>query len=135
MSKYLVVGAGVSGAALANRLSRGKDADVVVIDRNDVIGGNCRDHRDEHGIMIHDYGSHIFHTSNKAVWDFLTQFTEFNTYQHRVLALIEGNKVPIPFCFDTIRRVFPESIARRIEEKLLADYPYGSKIPIKDFMV
>ncbi len=134
MAKYLVVGAGVSGSALANLLSRNLNNEVLVIDRDNVIGGNCHDHRDEHGIMIHDYGSHIFHTSNKKVWDYLIQFTEFNTYQHRVLGLVEGNCVPIPFCLDTIQRVFPKTIADSLERKLLSRYKFGSKIPIKDFM-
>lgn len=135
MSDYLIVGAGISGASLAHLISQSDvSARIDVIDRRDTIAGNCFDFRDENGIMIHRYGSHILHTSDRGVWDFLCQFTKFNTYMHRVLAVIEGNKVPIPFNFDSIRLCFPPTLAERIERKLLDRFPYGSKIPIRDFM-
>ena len=108
MSNCLVVGAGISGPSIANLISSEcTDCKIEVIDEKDAIGGNCFDYRDGNGIMVHRYGSHIFHTSNKKVWDFLSQFTSFNTYMHRVYAVIEGNEVPIPFNFDSIRRCFP----------------------------
>ena len=128
----LVVGAGISGATIANLAS--SDHKVTVIDSSDHIAGNCYDYRDANGIMIHRYGSHIFHTSNQEVWDFLSRFTGFNTYMHRVIGMVEGNLVPIPFNFDTIRSVFPEILAERIERKLLDRYEYSTKIPIMDFM-
>ncbi len=134
VSKILVVGMGISGSSIARMIADRTGDHVVIIDKGDSIGGNCYDYRDENGIMIHKYGSHIFHTSNKDVWDFLSKYTSFNTYMHRVYALIEGNEVPIPFNFDSIRRCFPETLAKRIEEKLLAVRGYGSKIPIRDFM-
>ena len=132
--RFIVVGSGISGAAIANMISRDEKNHVTVIDTMDHIAGNCYDYRDENGIMIHKYGSHIFHTSNKEVWDFLTSFTSFEVYMHRVLAVIEGNEVPIPFNFDSIRQCFPETLAERIEKKLIDLYGYGSKIPIRDFM-
>lgn len=128
----LVVGAGISGATVANILS--KKNKVVVIDSSDHIAGNCYDYRDENGIMIHKYGSHIFHTSNKDVWDFLSQFTSFNTYMHKVIGLVDGNEVPIPFNFNTIWKVFPKTMAESIEKKLLSNYKYDTKIPIMEFM-
>ena len=134
MQKILIAGAGISGAVIAALYSRKGDAEITVIDRKDHIAGNCYDYRDANGIMIHRYGSHIFHTSDREVWDFLSRFTAFNTYMHRVYAVIEGNEVPIPFNFDSIRRCFPGSLADRIERKLLDRFRYGTKIPIRDFM-
>ncbi|MCQ2078919.1 MAG: UDP-galactopyranose mutase [archaeon] len=134
MSKILVVGAGISGATVANVLSRNRDNQITVIDKLNHVGGNCYDYRDENGIMIHKYGSHIFHTSDKEVWEFLKQFTDFNTYMHKVVAVIEGNELPIPFNFNTIQAAFPKTLADRIEQKLLSKFKYGTKIPIKDFM-
>ena len=134
MQEVLIVGAGISGAVIANRYSSQKDTQITVIDRLDHIAGNCYDYRDDNNIMIHKYGSHIFHTSEKDVWQFLRQFTGFNTYMHRVVAVIEGNELPIPFNFNTIQMAFPKTLANRIEQKLLSKFQYGTKIPIKDFM-
>lgn len=135
MSKILVVGMGISGSAIARMIADGSDDDrVEIIDKNSTVGGNCFDYRDENGIMVHKYGSHIFHTSDREVWNFLSRFASFNTYMHRVYAVIEGNEVPIPFNFDSVRRCFPKTLANRIEKKLLSARPYGSKIPIRDFM-
>ena len=128
-----VVGSGISGATIA-RLMADKGHKVCVIDKSNEIGGNCFDYRDNNGIMIHKYGSHIFHTSNKDVWDFLSRFTGFNTYMHKVLANIDGNELPIPFNFNTIRAAFPPLLAERIESKLLSRFRFNTKIPIKDFM-
>ena len=133
-ANYLIVGAGISGSALANLISRDESSKVTVIDSSDHVAGNCFDYRDENGIMIHKYGSHIFHTSNKEVWDFLNSFTSFRVYMHRVRAVIEGNEIAIPFNFDSIRQCFPETLAERIEKKLLDRFKFGSKIPIRDFM-
>ncbi len=129
--RILVVGAGISGATAANILS--KENEVVVID-SQIISLAIVMTRDENGIMIHKYGSHIFHTSNKEVWDFLFQFTSFNTYMHKVIGLVDGNEVPIPFNFNTIRKVFPKTMAESIEKKLLSNYKYDTKIPIMEFM-
>lgn len=128
----LVVGAGISGSALANKLSSSEQ--VVVIDSFSTIAGNCYDYKDNNGIMIHKYGSHIFHTSNIEVWDFLSQFTGFNTYMHKVIGLVDGNEVPIPFNFNTIQKIFPKTLADSIEKKLLSQYKYDTKIPIMEFM-
>lgn len=126
------MGAGISGATLANLLS--KNNEIVIIDSSDHIAGNCYDYRDENGIMIHKYGSHIFHTSNEDVWDFLSQFTSFNTYKHKVIGMINGIEVPIPFNFNSIRTVFSKTMAESIERKLLSNYQYGIKIPIMEFI-
>ncbi len=126
------MGAGISGSTVARLLS--KKNNVVIIDISNHIAGNCYDYRDGNGIMIHKYGSHIFHTSNKEVWDFLSQFTSFNTYTHKVIGIIDGNEVPIPFNFNSIWKSFPKAKAESIEKKLLQNYKYNAKIPIMEFM-
>ena len=132
--KFLVVGAGISGSVIANLISQDEYNKITIIDRLDHVGGNCYDYRDENGIMIHKYGSHIFHTSNENVWNYLNKFTSFKTYTHRVRAVIKGEEVEIPFNFGSIHQCFSKELAERIEKKLLSHYKYGAKIPIRDFM-
>lgn len=133
MSKNLVVGAGFSGAVIANLIANKLEEDVLVIDKKNHIAGNCYDYRDKNGIMIHKYGSHIFHTSNEKVWSFLKQFTDFNTYMHKVIGYIDGIETHIPFNFNTLYDVFPETLSKRLEEKLLEKFEINSKVPILEF--
>ncbi len=134
MSRYLVVGAGISGATVANLLSRNSDASVTVIDRRPYIGGNCAD-RQIDGIDVHCHGSHIVHTDMEDVWTFLREFTEFNGYVHKVSASVRGNLVSLPFGFEGIRLIFDADTAESMIRKLLALYGYGARIPIGSFMV
>lgn len=127
----LVVGAGLSGAVLANKLSA--DSEVVVIDYSEIMAGNCYDYRDNNGIMVHKYGSHIFHTSDEDVWKYLLQFTLFNNYTHEVIGMVDGKEIPIPINFKSIQRLFPDN-AKSIENKLLSFYGYGARISIMDLM-
>ena len=134
MENYnLVVGCGFSGAVLANLLAEKLNEKVLVIDKKNHIAGNSYDYRDENGIMIHKYGSHIFHTNSEKVWNYLKQFTDFNTYMHRVVAIIDGIETFIPFNFNTIYDVFPSTLAKRLEEKLLKNFEYNKKVPILEF--
>ena len=128
----LVVGAGFSGATLANLLANAGEK-VLVIDKKDHIAGNCYDYRDENGIMIHKYGSHIFHTNSEKVWNFLKQFTDLNTYMHKVVGYLDGIETHIPFNFNTLYDVFPHSFAKRLEEKLLDVFEINTKVPILEF--
>ncbi len=130
----LVVGAGISGSTIANYIVSKTNKTVTVVDKSSHLGGNCFDYLDNNGIMIHKYGSHIFHTSNEDVWKYISQFTDFNTYMHKVIAIIDGIETTIPFNFNTINDVFPEFLSQRLESKLLSNFPYNSKIPIRDFM-
>ena len=132
-TKNLVVGCGFSGATIARKIAEDLNEKVVVIDAKSHIGGNSYDYRDENGIMIHKYGSHIFHTNLENVWQFVSRFTGFNTYMHKVIAIIDGIETTIPFNFRTLYDVFPESLAKRLEEKLLAKFEYNKKIPILEF--
>ncbi len=129
----LVVGAGVSGAVIANLLADKLGEEVLVIDKKDHIAGNCYDFRDENGIMIHKYGSHIFHTNNEKVWRYLKQFTDFNTYMHKVIGVLDGIETHIPFNFNTLYDVFPQSLAKRLEQKLLDVFEINTKVPILEF--
>ena len=128
MKTNLVVGAGISGATIARLIAEELDEKVVIIDRKNHIAGNCFDYRDENGIMIHKYGSHIFHTNNEKVWKFLNKFTKFNTYMHEVVGIIDGVEAQIPFNFNTLYQVFPKTLAERLEIKLLEQFKYNEKV-------
>jgi UDP-galactopyranose mutase len=102
---FLIVGAGYSGSVLAERLaSSGRK--VLVIDRRPHIGGNAFDHYDDAGILVHRYGPHIFHTNAERVFTYLSGFTEWRPYEHRVLTSIDGKLLPIPINLDTINRLY-----------------------------
>ncbi len=128
----LIAGCGLSGAIIA-RLLADSGKKVLVIDRKNHIAGNIYDYNDDNGICIHKYGSHIFHTNNEKVWQFLNRFTSFNTYMHRVVALIDGIETTIPFNINTLYDVFPQSLAKRLEENLLNNFQYNTKVPILEF--
>lgn len=129
----LIVGAGFSGATLAYLIAEKLGEKVLVIDKKDHIAGNCYDYRDKNGIMIHKYGSHIFHTNSEKVWEFLKKFTDFNTYMHKVVGYLDGIETHIPFNFNTLYDVFPHSFAKRLEEKLLDVFEINTKVPILEF--
>lgn len=129
----IIVGSGFSGATIARLIAENFGEKVVVVDKKDHIAGNSYDYRDENGIMIHKYGSHIFHTNNEKVWSFLKQFTDFNTYMHEVVGIIDGIEAQIPFNFTTLYQIFPETLAKRLEEKLLKKFEYNKKVPILEF--
>lgn len=130
MPENLVVGAGFSGAVIAERLANILNETVLIIDKKEHIGGNSYDYRDENSIFVHKYGSHIFHTNNETVWKYLNKFTSFNTYMHKVFASIDGIESTIPFNLSTLYNVLPDSLAQKIETKLLKNFKYNSKIPI-----
>ncbi len=125
----LVIGAGFSGVTIA-RLLADKGEQVLIIDKRNHIAGNSFDYKDKNGIVIHKYGSHIFHTSNHKVWNFLRRFSDFNTYLHKVKAVIDGIETCIPFNLDTIKDLFPESLSKKLEEKLLSNFSYNQRISI-----
>lgn len=105
MFDYLIVGAGLSGSVFARLLAE-KGEKVLVIDKRNHIGGNCYDYYDDYGVLVHKYGPHIFHTENKKVWDFLSKFTDWYKYQHRVLSFVDGRLVPMPINVDTINELY-----------------------------
>lgn len=106
MFDYLIVGAGFAGSVLAERLAAGSNKKVLIVDRRSHIGGNAYDCYDQHGILIHRYGPHIFHTNSAEIFDYLGRFTEWRQYQHRVRACVDGRLVPIPINIDTINELY-----------------------------
>ncbi|HVW85191.1 MAG TPA: UDP-galactopyranose mutase [Bryobacteraceae bacterium] len=127
---WLIVGAGFTGCTLAERIATQLDQKVLLIDRRNHVGGNAYDYHNQNGILLHKYGPHIFHTNSKKVWDYLSAFTDWRPYHHRVLAVVEGKKVPVPFNLNSLRQLFPESLADRMENALLDAYGFGVKVPI-----
>jgi UDP-galactopyranose mutase len=125
----IIVGAGPAGIVCAEILaSEGKK--VFLIERRQNIGGHCYDYLNDRGIYVHKYGPHIFHTENKKVWDYLSQFTRWYYYQHKVLGMVSGKKVPIPVNLNTLNTLLPHSLAERLEEKLILEFGYNSRISI-----
>ena len=106
MFDYLIVGAGFAGAAVAERLAAHAGKKVLICDKRPHIGGNAFDYYNEHGILIHKYGPHIFHTNSAEVFGYLSRFTEWRPYQHRVRASVDGQLVPIPINLDTINQLY-----------------------------
>jgi len=103
---YLVVGAGFAGSVLAERLASELDQKVLVCDKRAHVGGNAYDRYDAAGILIHQYGPHIFHTASKKVLDYLSRFSAFQPYEHRVLASVDGTLVPFPINLTTLERLY-----------------------------
>ncbi|MBW3625613.1 MAG: UDP-galactopyranose mutase [Armatimonadetes bacterium] len=106
MYDYLIVGAGFAGSVLAERLASQSGKKVLLIDRRNHIGGNAYDHYNDDGILVHKYGPHIFHTNSERVFEYLTQFTEWRPYEHRVLAHVDGQLVPIPINRTTVNELY-----------------------------
>ena len=119
MFDYLIVGAGFAGSVIAERLARVADKKVLVIDRRNHIGGNAYDHYNDDGLLVHRYGPHIFHTNSREVFEYLSEFTEWRQYQHRVLACVDGMLLPIPINLDTINRLYGLSLSSFEVEQFL----------------
>ena len=132
-AEWIVVGAGFTGATVARRLAEDCGLRVLLVDRRPHLGGNACDLPDESGLTVHQYGPHIFHTNGIRVVEFLSRFTEWRPYRHRVQALVKGELVPLPFGFDAIDRLFGSSAAR-IKAKLEQTYGLGSRVPILKLM-
>ena len=103
---YLIVGAGFAGSVLAERLARTLGKRVLIVDKRTHIGGNAYDRYDDAGVLIHPYGPHIFHTNSAEVFDYLSQFTKWRPYQHRVLASVDGQLLPMPINLDTVNKLY-----------------------------
>jgi UDP-galactopyranose mutase len=106
MFDYLVVGAGFAGSVLAERLARGSGKRVLICDQRSHIGGNAYDEYDAAGVLVHRYGPHIFHTNSAEVFNYLSRFTDWRSYEHRVLASVGGQLLPMPINLDTINRLY-----------------------------
>ncbi len=130
MEKVIIVGAGLSGATAARLFAEG-GYDVIVMDKRPNIGGNAYDTIDKNGIRVQPYGPHIFHTDIKEVFDFLSRFTEWTKYEHKVLAKIRKDKlVPVPFNLTSLESVFSKDKAERIKSILVAEEGLDKKVSI-----
>ncbi|HKR87345.1 MAG TPA: UDP-galactopyranose mutase [Phenylobacterium sp.] len=127
---WIVVGAGFTGATVAERLASQLDQRVLVIDRRPHAAGNAYDEDEGGGLLVHKYGPHLFHTNSLKVWNYLSRFTEWRPYFHRVLGHVDGNFVPIPFNLDSIAACFPFNFGQRLCEALIAEYGFGARPPI-----
>ena len=124
----LIVGAGLSGCVLARRLAQAGQ-NVTIIDQRDRVGGNCADAQID-GITVHLYGAHIFHTSNAQVWQFLSRFTDWHDYRHRVLAAVGDQLIPLPFSFASIRQCFAPEHTNLLISKLRTTFGDDAHVPL-----
>lgn len=106
MFDYLIVGAGFAGSVIAERLANGAGKKVLVIDKRSHIAGNAYDYYDNNGILVHKYGPHIFHTNSSEIWNYLSRFTEWRPYEHRVQVSVDGLLLPMPINLDTINGLY-----------------------------
>ncbi len=106
MFDYVIAGAGFAGAVVAERMARVFDKKVLIVDRRPHVAGNAYDHYDAAGILVHKYGPHIFHTNSSEVFQYLSMFTEWHSYTHRVLAHVDKKLVPIPINLDTLKLLY-----------------------------
>ena len=125
----IIIGAGFAGAVSAE-ICASRNKKVLVVEQKNHIGGNCYDSYDENGLLIHNYGPHIFHTEHEDVWQYLNNFTDWIPYQHRVLGLVDGQYVPIPFNLKSMEAIFPKYFAKQLEKKLIKIYGFGNKVTI-----
>ena len=129
MYDYIIIGSGFAGAVVAQKMAE-KGKKVLILEKRDHIGGNCYDENDEHGILIHKYGPHIFHTNSKEVYDYLSKYTKWYDYSHEVVANLNGTFIPVPFNLNTLKIVYGEEKAQKLREKLIDQYGYGTRVPI-----
>lgn len=125
----IVIGAGIAGSVIARELAQ-KNKKVLIIEKRHHIGGNCFDEKDEYGILVHTYGPHIFHTAKQHVYDYLSQFTDWYAFGHKVVANIHGTLMPIPFNLNTLHMVYDQKKADQLEEKLIANFGKETRVPI-----
>jgi UDP-galactopyranose mutase len=123
MSEYdwLIVGAGFAGSVLAERLASQRGERVLIMDRRPHAGGNAYDCLDSSGVLIHQYGPHIFHTNSEAIFNYLSKFTRWRFYEHRVLASVDNQLVPIPINLDTVNKLYGLSLTSEELEQFFAD--------------
>lgn len=126
----LVIGAGFSGATIAERCAGALGRKVLVLEQRDHIGGNAYDCRDNDGVHVHTYGPHIFHTNATRIWEYLSRFTQWRSYEHKVMAQVAGRLVPVPFNLNSLHALFPPNEADCMERLLLQQYGEGARVPI-----
>jgi len=126
---WVVVGCGLTGATFARCIAERSAARVLVVDQRSHIGGNVFDSLDDSGVRVQRYGAHIFHTGSDDIWNFLSRFTDWFPYQHRVLASVNDQLVPIPFNFTSLERLLPAEAAD-MKRDLLIEFPGQQRVPV-----
>lgn len=134
MYDSIIVGCGFAGATVARELAERGNENVLVIEKRNHIAGNCYDLYDEHGIFIHQYGPHIFHTNTERVYEYLSRFTEWHSFKHEVVANVHGQMIPVPFNLNTLKLVYDKEKAEYLEKKLIDTFGFASRVPILSLM-
>lgn len=129
MYDSVIIGAGVAGSVAARELAE-KGRKVLILEKREHIGGNCYDEPDEHGILIHKYGPHIFHTKEKKAYDYLSRFTKWYEFGHEVVANVHGKLIPVPFNLNTLHMVYDKERADKLERKLIEAFGMEARVPI-----
>ena len=127
---YIIVGCGLAGIVIANKIANELDKKVLIIEKRNHIGGNCYDYYDENGILVHKYGPHVFHTNYKEVFDYLSKYTDWHIYQFQARVVIDGKTTNIPFNLNTMKDLLDENLYNKFSKKLIDRYGYDSVIPI-----
>lgn len=128
---FIIVGSGFAGSVCARKLAENKEK-VLILERRNHVGGNAYDCLDENDILIHKYGPHIFHTDSDEVFEFLSRFTKWRNYEHKVVAKIGDKEIPVPFNLNSLHLVYPADKANSLEKKLIETYGAEKKVPISE---
>ena len=128
----IVVGAGYAGSVCARRVAEGAGFRVAVLERREHIAGNAYDYVNDEGILVHKYGPHIYHTYSDRVHEFLSRFTKWTDYQHKVLANIHGTLMPVPFNHTSLKLAFGEDRGEELYRKLVDTFGEDKKVPIME---
>lgn len=132
MIDYIIVGAGIAGSVAARQLAEKGNKNVLILEQRNHIGGNCYDKLDEHGILVHEYGPHIFHTNLEQVYEFLSRFTQWIHFGHEVVAKVGDQLLPIPFNLNTLYQVYGQEKAKVLEDKLIQTYGINNRVSIME---
>lgn len=127
---YIIVGCGLAGIIMAERITKKLGKKVLIIEQRNHIGGNCYDYYDEYGILTHKYGPHIFHTNYKEVVDYLSEYTDWHIYQFQARVVIDGKLTNIPFNLNTMKDILDEDLYKRLSSKLIKFFGYDTVVPI-----
>lgn len=128
----IVVGAGYAGSVCARRVAEGAGFRVAVLERREHIAGNAYDYVNDEGVLVHKYGPHIYHTYSERVHEFLSRFTKWTDYQHKVLANIHGTLMPVPFNHTSLKLAFGEDRGEELYRKLVDTFGEDKKVPIME---